>query len=117
MDAFQSVTISEATWRPLPLLHLSRKTAGINDFRKKPILPKISMAHKAVISSGDKVYARWFGDEKLTVIKQVKTKSPFPHYVCELGKNQYIISKLHLSRKRIISEVSDGNRKQLAVLG
>ena len=62
---------------------------------------------------GDRVYARWFGDDVLTVQGVAKVDSSFPHYICSLGKSKFVISKLHLSTQRIISETKDSNRRQL----
>jgi hypothetical protein len=62
---------------------------------------------------GDRVYARWFGDDVLTVQGVAKVDSSFPHYICSLGRSKFVISKLHLSTQRIIPETKDSNRRQL----
>lgn len=62
---------------------------------------------------GDGVYARYHGDRILTIVGIANVKVPVPHYICELDGERYIISKLYLSTRSLISEVSGGNRSQL----
>jgi hypothetical protein len=64
---------------------------------------------------GDQVYARWFGDEILTVVKKAKVDSCFPHYVCKIDGDEYLIAQVYLSSERIIGKVTDGNRRQLSL--
>lgn len=87
-----------------------RKTRPKKAPRQKP-----DMAHKTTFNIGDSVYARYFGDEVLVIEALAETQSPFPHYICSIGDNRYVISKLQLSSKKLISETEDGNRKQLHV--
>jgi hypothetical protein len=68
---------------------------------------------KTNLKPGQEVYARWFGDDKLTIVRLADLPGKFPHYICELEKSYYLISKIQLSTSRIIPEVDDGNRNQL----
>lgn len=54
------------------------------------------------IKVGDKVYARFFGDKLLTVKSVEKVSSGFPHFICSLGRSEYLIPKIHLSIKSIV---------------
>lgn len=69
----------------------------------------------ACFHSGDRVYARYFGDRELIVKTLADTGKKFPHYICSLDGEHYLISQLHLSSKKLVSEVGDGNRRQLAL--
>lgn len=82
---------------------------------KKLKATRVNMVEKTALAPGDTVYARWFGDETLTIIRQANVKSPFPHYICrsDIDGDKYLISKLWLSTSRILPEVSDSNRRQL----
>lgn len=62
---------------------------------------------------GESVYARWFGDEILTIVERAKVESPLPHYICSSENGNWIIPRIHLSRKKITSETLDSNRRQL----
>lgn len=62
---------------------------------------------------GSSVYARFFGDEALTVKAIAKVSAKFPHYVCSLRGEDYVIPKIHLSTRALVAEVGGGNRRQL----
>jgi hypothetical protein len=62
---------------------------------------------------GDGVYARYHGDRILQIVGVAKVEAPAPHYVCELDGDRYIIPKMHLSTRSLLSEVEGGNRRQL----
>ncbi|MGA1713327.1 MAG: hypothetical protein ACO4CS_18750 [bacterium] len=79
---------------------------------------------------GDQVYARFFGDEILTIkalarkplshrtcVVKGKTYGipDFPHYVCSSRGSDYVIPKLHLSTKRLSPETGTSNRRQLSL--
>lgn len=68
------------------------------------------------IQVGDKVYARYFGDDELIVAKIAYVKSPCPHYYCVHNGKEYLISKLYLSTRRISPDTEDGNRLQPPLL-
>lgn len=68
---------------------------------------------KTEFKVGDGVYARYHGDRVLRIAAVADVNSPLPHYICELDGDKYLIPKLHLSTKNLISEVEDGNRRQL----
>lgn len=70
---------------------------------------------KTEFHPGDQVYARWFGDEILTIVKKAEVDSSFPHYVCEINRERYLIAQIYLSSERIIGKVADGNRRQLSL--
>jgi hypothetical protein len=62
---------------------------------------------------GDSVYARYHGDRVLQIVGVANVNTPAPHYICEVDGDRYIISKMQLSTKPLISEVHGGNRRQL----
>ncbi len=62
---------------------------------------------------GDAVYARYHGDRILQIVGVADVKTPAPHYICELDGDRYIIPKMHLSTRSLISDVGGGNRRQL----
>ena len=85
---------------------------------KKTPTPKIKSMSKQPFKPGDLVYARWFGDEALTIIDEALVNSQFPHYVCEtIDKQRSTISKLQLSRSPVMQMTGDSNRRQLAIPG
>jgi hypothetical protein len=63
-------------------------------------------------SVGDSVYARYHGDRVLQIVGVANVNTPAPHYICEVDGDRYIISKMQLSTKPLISEVHGGNRRQ-----
>jgi hypothetical protein len=62
---------------------------------------------------GDGVYARYHGDRILQIVGVADTKTPAPHYICELDGERYIIPKMHLSTRSLLSDVGGSNRRQL----
>lgn len=68
---------------------------------------------------GQKLYARWHGQDTVQILERAAIKSPFPHYICrviceDLVDDEYwIIPGIQLSTSKISSETGDGNRKQL----
>lgn len=68
-------------------------------------------------NKGDVVYARWFGQETLLIVRPVKVNSPFPHWIVSSWggrKNDFwVIPQIHLSSKNILIAAGDNNRKQL----
>lgn len=62
---------------------------------------------------GDKVYCRFFGSETLLIEDTFTSRSGFPHYVCSINGDEYVIPKIHLSTKTLIGSVDSGNRRQL----
>lgn len=62
---------------------------------------------------GDGVYARYHGDRILQIVGVAKVQTPAPHYICELDGDRYIIPKMHLSTRSLLSEVEGNNRRQL----
>jgi hypothetical protein len=62
---------------------------------------------------GDGVYARYHGDRILQIVGVASVKAQAPHYICELDGEKYIIPKMHLSTRSLLSEVGGGNRRQL----
>jgi hypothetical protein len=83
--------------------------------KKKPSVTKPPMTQKEPFAPGDRVFVRWFGDDLLTVVREHKCSSPFPHYVCRFEETEtdFVVSKLQMSRKRITMMSGDANRKQL----
>ncbi len=65
---------------------------------------------------GDRVYARFFGDQVLVIEAVASVASPFPHYVCSLSGSFFLISKLWLSSKKLSTETEDSNYRQLSFL-
>ena len=65
--------------------------------------------------SGEVVYARFLGSESLVVPENVKTGSPFPHYLCEREGVTYLIPMIHLSTKNLLPLVEDGNHRQVSL--
>ena len=63
--------------------------------------------------TGDIVYARYHGDSVLRIAALANVDAPFPHYICEVDGDKYLIPKLHLSTRSLLSEVEGGNRRQL----
>lgn len=81
----------------------------------KRSLPNKPMVQKTNFQVGDTVYARYHGDDVLKIIGIAEVDCPTPHYICEVEGKQYIISKFHLSTKKLASEIEDGNRRQLSI--
>ena len=73
------------------------------------------MIQKTEFRVGDAVYARYHGDDVLTIVGIADVKALAPHYICETSGQRWVISKLHLSTKRLTCETDDGNRLQLAL--
>lgn len=98
----------------LATLLKSAQNVNKNSLKKRKT-NQITMVEKTALAPGDTVYARWFGDDTLTIIREADVRSPFPHYICrsDIDGDRYLISKLWLSTSRILPEVSDSNRKQL----
>lgn len=76
---------------------------------------KNPMVQKTDFQVGDAVYARYHGDDILKIVGIAEVASPAPHYVCELNEDRYVISKFHLSTKRLTTETEDCNRRQLTI--
>lgn len=74
-------------------------------------MPATAEHHK--FKAGDSVYARFFGDEVLTIKAIAKANAKFPHYVCSLRNEDYVIPGIHLSSRALVAEVGGGNRRQL----
>lgn len=84
----------------------------------KKLTPKRFLEGKPTVqttefSVGDAVYARYHGDRVLRIVGIAKVDAPFPHYLCEVDGDVYLVPKLHLSTRSLLSEVSGGNRRQL----
>lgn len=108
MDSDRTVTDLLSTFRRVS--GFNAPTSNKQVAARKPI--KKSMKRPFV--PGDEVYARWFGDDTLTIVDKADVASPFPHYICKINRATWIIPKIHLSRKKIASETGDGNRRQLS---
>ena len=84
----------------------------------KKLTPKRFLEGKPTVqttelSAGDAVYARYHGDRVLRIVGIAKVDAPFPHYLCEVDGDVYLVPKLHLSTRSLLSEVGGGNRRQL----
>lgn len=64
---------------------------------------------------GDKVYARFFGDKVLLIEDIFTAGVRFPHYICSIEGNKYIVPKIYLSSKTLIGRVESGNHRQLSI--
>lgn len=76
---------------------------------------KTPMVQKTDFQIGDAVYARYHGDDVLKIVGIADVASPAPHYICEIDGQRYVISKFHLSTKRLTGETEDCNRRQLSI--
>lgn len=82
-----------------------------------PLIQLIAMVRGKKLKSfnvGDKVYARFFGKESL-VVEGVLTETCFPHYICSIKNQKYVIPKIHLSTKPLENLTELKNHKQLAI--
>lgn len=62
---------------------------------------------------GDDVYARYHGDDILTIVGIADVNASAIHYICEKNGQRWVISKFHLSTRKLACETEDGNRLQL----
>lgn len=70
------------------------------------------------LNPGDTVYARWQGDDKFAVIRQIENQA-VPHYLCRLSslyavEEYWVFPLLHLSQKSLVDLTKTSNRKQLS---
>jgi len=65
---------------------------------------------------GDSVYARFFGEDLLIIEDIAQVASRFPHYLCYLRGEKYLIPKIHLSTRSLLVDTGAGNRRQLELL-
>lgn len=61
---------------------------------------------------GDSVYARYFGEKKLVIKSVAKVNSQFPHYICSLEGEEFLMSKLYISSKCLLPYTDDLNIRQ-----
>lgn len=100
--------------RTAPCSLLTRKLARPTILKFCHLLSVIRAINKLEqFSSGETVYARFFGSETFVVKEIAKTDSSFPHYLCQSRDGIYLIPMIHLSRRDLLPLVGDGNRQQL----
>lgn len=68
-----------------------------------------------VFEVGDLVFARYHGDTVLRITGIANMSGPGTYYICEADGKRYVIPKIQLSTKSLLSETGDGNRKQLSL--